>query len=706
MQKLFFYCLLLFSVFSGVSTPDEGMWLPMHVKRFANQDLEKNGLHLTADEIYSINNSSLKDALVMLGGGFCTAELVSPEGLVFTNHHCGYSIIQSHSTMEHDYLKDGFWAKSKSEELKNDDLTASILVRMEDVTQLVLKDDEHKSEVIDSLKNIASEDGKYEVHIKPFYEGNEYYMFVYTTYKDVRLVGAPPSSVGKYGGDTDNWMWTRHTGDFCVLRIYTGKDGEPMEYNESNVPLKPSHFLPVSLNGYQENDYALVMGFPGSTDRYLPSEGVKMTVDIYNPSRVKARRKKLDVIGYYMNEDPEIKIKYASKYARISNYWKYFIGQTKGLKRLNVFEQKKMEEEAFQKWVNADSSRSKYKEAVKLMNEGYEELASTQLVRNYFIENIYGIELFSFAFKFNDLQKALVSGDKDKVSELVSSLKPIVESHFKDYDIEVDKALAKAMLKMYCEDIPFEQLPTPAMKIVMKHNKNYDKYVEKLFKKSLLSSKEKVLAYLDNPKSNALLKDKGFQTAQTIMAEYRERIAPQRMASMGKVKEGKKLYIEGIRKMNPERVYNPDANSTPRFNPGKVMSYVPRDAVFYDYFTTAEGILEKEDPSNPEFVVPSKLKELIENKDYGQYAQGDTLIVNFITNNDITGGNSGSPVVNGKGELIGIAFDGNWEAMSGDIAFEHTYQRCIAVDIRYVLFIIDKYAGASNLIKELKLVRN
>jgi hypothetical protein len=449
----------------------------------------------------------------------------------------------------------------------------------------------------------------------------------------------------------------------------------------------------------------MVMGFPGSTDRYMPSAGVQLTIDLSNPSRVKARRKKLDVIQSYMDESEETRIKYASKYAGISNYWKYFIGQTKGLKRLKVYEQKVAEEKAFQAWVDADTSRSKYKDAVKLMNQGYEELASTQLARNYLVESIYGIELFKFAFSFTELQMALKQNDVKRINELKISLKEDIESHFKDYDLNVDKALAKAMLKMYCEQIPFEQLPTPAMEIIHKYKKDYNKYVEHLYAKSILSDKEKTLAYLEKPQLKVLLKDPGFQIAQTIMAEYRERISPARKASFATIKKGKKLYIQGIRKMNSAKSYYPDANSTPRFNPGKVMSYVPRDAVFYNYYTTAQGILEKEDSSNPEFVVPAKLKKLIESKDYGQYGNDDTLNVNFITNNDITGGNSGSPIVNGDGELIGIAFDGNWEAMSGDIAFEHTYQRCIAVDIRYVLFIIDKYAEADNLIKELTLVR-
>ncbi len=705
MYKSVLLYLIVLSTILSYAGPDEGMWLPMHVKRFANTDLEKDGLHLTADEIYNINNSSLKDALVMLGGGFCTAEIVSSQGLLFTNHHCGYHVIQSHSTVENNYLRDGFWAKTKKEELTNEGLTASILVRMEDLTASIIEAGDEKSALIDSLKTIAEEDGKYEVQIKPFYEGNEYYMFVYKTFKDIRLVGTPPSSVGKYGGDTDNWMWTRHTGDFSIFRIYTGADGEPKEYEEDNIPYVPTHHLPISLKGYQENDFAMVMGFPGTTDRYLPSAGVKSTIEVSNPSRVKARRKKLDIIESYMNQNEATRIKYASKHARISNYWKYFIGQTKGLKALKVYEQKVAEETTFQNWVDADTSRSKYKEAVKLMNQGYDELAETQLARNYLIESIYGVELFNFSFKFSKLQTALKQDNTEQVKELSASLKEVVEEHFKDYDINVDKSVAKAMLKMYCEQIPFEQLPTPAMEIIHKHKKDYDKYVETLFSKSILSNKEKTLAYLKNPQLKVLLKDPGFQTAQTVLAEYKERTSPERIASLGTIKKGKKLYIQGIREMNPHKSYYPDANSTPRFNPGKVLSYVPRDGVYYNYFTTAQGILEKEDPNNPEFVVPAKLKTLIENKDYGQYGKNDTLNVNFITNNDITGGNSGSPVVNGDGELIGIAFDGNWEAMSGDIAFEHTYQRCIAVDIRYVLFIIDKYAGATNLIEELSLVK-
>ncbi len=732
-MKKFSYLLAFVILFTGVRVKaDEGMWLPIFLERLNYTDMQKMGLQLTPEEIYSVNNGSLKDAIVGLSGSptpsgfFCTGEIVSPEGLMFTNHHCGYSVIQEHSTVDHDYLADGFWAMSREEELPNEALTASILYRMEDITDSIipaLSDTLSESdrsaqikEITSRIKKRESEDGKYNVVIKSFFNGNEYYMFVYEVFKDVRLVGAPPSSIGKFGGDTDNWMWPRHTGDFCVFRIYTAPDGSPAEYSEENIPLKPKHHLPVNLDPIQENEFSMIWGFPGGTDRYMTSSGIEFNVNSLYPPLIEVYGKKLEVWKEHMSKNQEVKIKYASKYAGIANGWKLFIGQKKAVKDLDLFNKKKEFEDEFQGWVNSEPQRKdKYGDVLEAIykddsdrSEGFSTYVYAAL------SGISGAEILGYAGRFGALQSFLEKykeeKDKDKkeksqkkIDKEVEKLKGAIAGHFENYDMATDEDVFAAMTKMYYENVPDDMQPEYLKKLVSKYKGDYTKIAQFVFDKSNFSTEAKVEAFLDEPSLKTLQKDPAFILANEFRAPLMA--AQQNMGGSDEAKKAQRLYIEGIREMQPDKKFYPDANSTLRFTYGKVMDYYPRDAVHFNYVTHLSGVMDKEDPTNDEFIVADKLKELYEAKDYGQYGQDGKMIVCYLSNNDITGGNSGSPVMNGKGELKGIAFDGNWEAMSSDIAFAPKLQRTIVVDVHYVLFIIDKFAGASHLIDELTITR-
>ena len=717
MKKLTLIFVMMVLCLGQKARADEGMWLPLFIDRLNYTDLEKMGLHLTAEEIYSINNSSLKDAIIIFGGG-CTGEIVSPEGLIFTNHHCGYGAIQSHSTIEHDYLTYGFWAMNKNEELPNEGLSVRFLVRIEDVTEKVLitldptmdetKRTEKIRETSSAISKEATKDNGYDASVRSFFGGNEFYLFVYEVYNDVRLVGAPPSSIGKFGADTDNWMWPRHTGDFSVFRVYTGPDGKPAKYSKDNIPMKSKYYLPISIDGVEREDFAMILGYPGSTDRYLSSWGVQLAIDESNPTIVKIRDKKLEIMREFMDADDAVRIQYASKYARVSNYWKYFIGQTKGLKRLKVVDEKQKQEAAFGEWVNANpDKKSKFGEALQLLENGIAGKKQFNLASIYLNEAIFrGSEILSFARSYNNLQKLLESKEKNAaaISEEIGKLRNAAPKFFKDYCQPLDMKMLGSMLEMYYQNIPKNQQPLLLEQIFNKYKADFSTYASDVFKKSIFGSSESVNHFLDNPTSKILAKDPALQ----LLNAFLEILPPIRAGIEEAAKEtdkGARLYIAGLREMNPQRQYYPDANSTMRFTYGQVLDYYPADAVHYDYKTHLSGVMEKEDPSNWEFVVPEKLKKLYENKDFGRYGNDGELVVCFLTNNDITGGNSGSPVINGWGELIGLAFDGNWEAMSGDIAFEPELQRTIVVDIRYVLFIIDKYAGAKNLIDELTITK-
>jgi hypothetical protein len=701
--------------------PDEGMWLPLLLERLNYVDMEKMGLHLTAEELYSINNSSLKDAIVGLssngatGGFFCTAEVVSGQGLLFTNHHCGYGAIQNHSTPEHDYLANGFWAKSFSEELPNENMCASFLVRIENVTDSIipfladtLKESDRSAkvkEISGKIRKRAEEDGKYEASVKAFYGGNEYYLFVFTTYRDVRLVGAPPSSVGKFGGDTDNWMWPRHTGDFSIFRIYADTDGKPAEYSDKNVPLKPSYHLPVSLKGIKKNDFAMVWGYPGSTTRYITSYGMEYNMDVLYPTIIKIFGKQLEVMKERMDVDKAVKIAYAANYAGIANTWKNFIGQAKMLKRNKVDDKKKAIEANFIAWYSKDPTlQKKYGNVLSDLNTNYASME--KIAKPFFYANLagMGLDVVQMAGQFSGLQSALEKKNKAAIKEAQEALKISVKEHFKEWDYAVEKKTLAEMLKMYATDVPKADLPSVFAMIEKEYKNDFNAFAEAVFTTSVFATEANANKFIDKPSSKVFKKDLGWILSES-MNEAMGKYAAAFGTARTNISVSNRLFIAGLRQMNPDLVKYPDANSTMRMSYGKVLDYFPADAVHYDYITTLNGVMQKEDPDNDEFIVEKKLKDLYAAKDYGQYGENGEMVVCFLTTNDITGGNSGSPVINGDGQLIGLAFDGNWEAMSGDIMFEPDLQRTINVDIRYVLFIIDKYAGATNLINELTLVK-
>jgi len=710
------------SLFASLRT-DEGMWLPMFVERLNWTDIQKMGLQLTIDELYSINHSSLKDAVVGLAEGsapngfFCTGEIVSDKGLLFTNHHCAYDVIQRHSSIQHDYLTDGFWAMNAEDEIPNPGLTASFLVRMEDVTEQVLSelDDEMTiekraakiREITSPIKEKASEDGKYDAVVKSFYDGSEYYLFVYQTFKDVRLVGAPPSSIGKFGGDTDNWMWPRHTGDFAILRVYSAPDGSPADYSKDNVPLKPKHHLPVSIKGYEKDDYAMIWGFPGNTERYLTSYGIDFAINQKNPAIIDVFGTMLDVMKTQMDADPAIRIELASDHAGIANVWKYFIGQTRGLKRLDVKSKKEEIEKDFINWYKKnDETNEKYGNVLQNLQAAYQQMEGTITPFYLIAIGSSNIECLNLSMQTVVMEEMLEKKKENKaqIELTIDALKETSEEFYSDYNISMDRDMLSSMLSLFKKRLSLNQLPDIFATINAKFNGDINSYVDYVFKNSIFTDKDRYNKFLSNPKVKTLKKDPINELSSSfnkIIASYQANLAE----GQQNVSLNMRKFIAGLREMNPSVKYYPDANSSMRFTYGTIKDYYPADAVHYDYITHAKGILEKEDPTNEEFIVSPKLKELIKKGDFGIYGKDGDLVINFLSTNDITGGNSGSPVINGKGELIGIAFDGNWEAMSGDIAFENELQRTISVDIRYVLFVIDKYAGAKHLIEELTLVK-
>lgn len=693
-----------------ISRADEGMWLPMLVEKNM-ATMTDMGFQLTADDIYNINTACLKDAIIALDRGSCTASFVSSEGLIMTNHHCGYSEIQSHSTIENDLLTNGFVAKDKSEELANPDKTAWLLVRVEDVTSDILSaipegvGENRRDEIVDSVATIlvkkATDSTNYDAMVEEMFYGNNYYLFIYEVFKDVRLVCAPPESVGKYGADADNWMWPRHTGDFCMFRVYCAPDGSPAEYSEDNVPYTPKHFLPISLDGYKENDFTMVMGYPGSTDRYISSWEIKTIMDSGNSVREQVRGILLQIMKEFMDGDEKIRIQYASKHAASSNYWKYSIGQNKWLKRLHVIDDRKEIEKDFANWVSQNEDRkSRYGNTLKVMEDAVSQNYEYYMVYAYVEEALLrGCESVLFAIR-NDgtlASYAEAGSDADK-----SELEDLVSNFFENYSTDVDRQAVKAMLKVYMDNVDRDYWPQIFATKVVKTG--IDKYVDDIFEKSIFCNAERFATFIQKPSFKVLVKDPIMVLANDVYEVYLE-VRSKIFDNSQNLYVGMRQFVAGLVEMNPDKLYSPDANSTMRLTYGKVCSYVPADAVVYNYRTTLDGVMEKADSTVREFNVPAKLKEIYAQKDYGRYGNPDsTMNVCFITNNDITGGNSGSPVINGKGELIGLAFDGNWEAMSGDIAFEPELQRCIVVDIRYVLLMIDKYAGAQNIIDELTLV--
>ncbi|MGB0167485.1 MAG: S46 family peptidase, partial [Luteibaculum sp.] len=609
-------------------------------------------------------------------GGSCTAEAISPNGLLLTNHHCAYGAVQAQSSTDNNYLEEGFWAKSYDEELPNEGMTASFLVRMEDVSNRVLaeltaemtEEERQKKiqEIAQAIQAEATEGTQYDARVKSFFNGNEFYLFVYNTFKDVRLAGIPPESIGKFGGDTDNWMWPRHTGDFALLRVYGDAEGKPADFSKENKPIQPKHFLPISLAGVQEGDYAMIMGYPGSTDRYLSSFGVKMELDYRQPTIVDIRDAKLKTMKKYMDADKAVRIQYASKYAQVSNYWKYFIGQQKQLKNNKVYDKKKALEAEFTKWVNANEKRkAEYGEALKLIEEGIAGLSKSAVASNYMVEaGLTGTSAILFAYRVQRMLEPVIN-DPTLLEQVKPKLKELAASNFKDYYKPLEKDVYQTMLEMYIKNVPQDQLPEFLKETVIgKYKGDVAKFIDKTFDKSIYTSKENFEAFLEDPSEKDLEKDEVGKAAANFIELYFGRAEMAKEAN-AKLDKGNRLFVKGLREMNPQKNYYPDANSTMRLTYGTVGAYQPADGVKYNYYTTAEGILQKEDPSNPEFIVHERLAKLIEDGNFGRYGnEKGELVTCFITNNDITGGNSGSPVINARGELIGCAFDGNWEAMS------------------------------------------
>ena len=706
--------LLVFITLLGLfARADEGMWLPMLINKYNINTMQKMGLKLTADQIYSVNQACLKDAIVSLDHGSCTGSIISQKGLLITNHHCGYGDIAEQSTVGSDFLTDGFWAMRPEEELPIAGKTVSFLVRMEDVTSRVLAnikpgmDEGERGKLIQEESDKIIEETKagsgLEVSVESMFEGNEYYLFVYQTFTDVRMVGAPPSSIGKFGGDTDNWMWPRHTGDFCLLRVYSGKDGKPALYAKDNVPFQPAYSLPVSMAGVKEDDFSMILGYPGSTDRYLTSYGIQEKLTLTNPADVKAKWAKMEVIKNYMGADEQTRITYAEDYAYLANFWKKSLQESKALQRLKVFDDKKRLEDEFEAWVNQDSDRkAKYGNVISDFKTVYASAAKSRAGEAvvYAEELLMGSKILYSAFQTGELASRFDSAD---FSDMVNSQKERAEKFYKHYNPYLEKELLRSMLELYENNVASDFIPDVYRTINKKFKWDIGKYVDYLFENSIFASEASLMEFLEHPKKKTLEKDPAYIAVNSFIASYMIARLSQ-MTDEDKFDQARRLFIAGLREMNPDALYYPDANSTMRLTYGSVKPYKPADALFADYYTTLQGVMEKEDSTSEEFIVPAKLKQLYQEKDFGRYADNGTMRVCFISTQDITGGNSGSPVLNGNGQLTGLAFDGNSEAMSSDIKYDVNLQRTICVDIRYVLFIIDKYAGAGYLLDEMKLV--
>jgi len=690
---------------------DEGMWLPYSLSNQSLQEMQQMGCQLTAEQIFNLNQPSVKDAIVQFGGG-CTGELISPEGLLLTNHHCGLSYVQKHATVEHDYLTDGFWAKSKEEELPNAGLTVSFLAFVEDVTTAVLegvKDEETREEIInENIEKLCKErkgERDVEVEIVPFYSGNQYIMFEYDVYRDVRLVCCPPWGIGKYGADTDNWTWPRHKGDFNIFRVYTDKDGNPAKYSADNIPMKSKWFLPINIKGVKQGDYAMIMGYPGSTDRYSTSYTVKNIIESEGPAIIDCRTTKLNEYRKHMDADQEVFIKYASKQASVSNYWKYYIGQVKQLKRNHVYDRRLAQEEAFNEWVAADAARqSEYGEMWNGIQQKWEIMDDIEKAFVYLREAGWnGGEAVAFARRFMKINKLIKEkGPKEDIAKMVDGLKAQTETFFKDYDAALDQDVTAALLNLFYRDIK-KYVPAMVEKLGAKNGGDFSAWTEAAFAKSVFTDKARLEKWLAKP--SKLDKDPIFMMAMSFVNEYSDVVLPLYYEAALKGNAGERQYMKGLMEMQTERNFYPDANFTMRLTYGTVEPYKGADAVNYNYYTTMDGVMAKYVPGNWEFDIPQDVRDLYAARDYGRYAdENGDLVVNFITTNDITGGNSGSPVINGKGELIGLAFDGNWEAMSGDIMFEQKVQRTICMDARYLLWCLEKVGKVQNIIDELVII--
>ncbi len=700
------------NAFSQVDTKkiQGGMWIPSLLEGMNEEEMQLLGSKMTAEDIYSVNKSSLKDAIGHFGNG-CTSEMSSPKGLLLTNHHCGYGEIQSHSSVEHDYLKDGFWAKSMGEELANPGLTVTFIKRMDDVTAQVMAgvtedmDEAAKSSLVNrNIKKVTNETQKEEwqsAYTREFFKGNQYLLFVVETFKDVRLVGAPPSAIGKFGSDTDNWMWPRHTGWFSIFRVYADANNRPAEYSKDNKPYKPAHHLPISLDGVEKYDFSMVFGFPGRTNEYLPAVGVDQIINTLNPAKIEVRENALKIVDSFMRKDPAIKIQYASKFAGIANYWKKWIGENQGIHQTKAIDLKRQLESEFTKIVK-EKDLVGYSTLLADFEALYKEIEDVSLARDYWIEVAYrNVELLSTSFRTFQLEQAFKKGGEAAFEKTREAVLERLKGTFKNYSVKVDEPVFARLVSLYAEKAPADY--------VSENMKNVDinALTKDIFASSKLTSLKGVEDLLSGTGDEVIAKlnaDKGYTFGKELHTIFYTKIEPAYQGLNLKLAAVQKKYMKALMEVFPNKRFFPDANSTLRVNYGRVEGYQPKDGVFYTTSTTLKGVMEKYKPGDYEFDVPKKLRDLYKTKDYGQYGENDTMAVNYLSTNHMTGGNSGSPVVDAEGNMTGLAFDTTWEGTMGDLHFDADIVRSIMVDIRYVLFIIDKYAGATNLIDEMTLV--
>lgn len=714
--------LIIFIVAAQVAKPDEGMWIPMFLGELNEAEMQAMGMRITAEDIYSINHSSLKDAIVIFGGG-CTGEVISEEGLILTNHHCGNGYIQSHSSLDHDYLTDGFWAMNRSEELANPGLKVTFLVRMEEVTDKVLSgidltmtDKVRFDKIAENIKKIKEEavkDTHYSAEVKPFFCDNRYFLFINEVFEDVRLVGAPPSNIGNFGGDTDNWVWPRHTGDFSLFRIYADSANKPAKYSENNVPYKPLKHLSISLGGVQEGDFTFVFGYPGSTQEYLPSFGIDLQANVLNPVRINLREKKLDIYNSAMAKSREVRIQYAAKRSGIANGWKKSIGESRGIKRLKTIEKKQEFENEFTSWVNSSAdNKTKYEGLLNGFEKTYEGISPLSLKLNYLRESVQSIEIIRYARTFGELLK--LSKNKDtgqaEMDKVVEQLRKSSGQYFKNYQADIDQQIFVVMFTEYCNGISQADWPEVIKDMVDKFHGDFGLMADFVFTNSLFSSSDKVAQLLEGYKPGdykKIEKDPAYKIADGVMAYSEKNLLPELVLKSKAIDSLMRIYMQAQIEMQPMKKFYPDANFTLRVAYGNVMGYQPDDAVKFNHFTTLDGIMEKEDPDIYDYVVEDKLKALYHSADYGPYADNDgKMHVCFTATNHTSGGNSGSPVLDADGNLIGLNFDRCWEGTMSDLVYDISQCRNIALDIRYCLFIIDKFAGATHLVEEMTILQN
>ncbi|NOU46541.1 MAG: S46 family peptidase [Bacteroidales bacterium] len=719
MKKIVFG-LSLFLLFAKGLFAGEGMWIPMLLNSLNEKEMQAMGMRISVDDIYSVNHSSLKDAIVLFGSG-CTAEIVSDQGLLFTNHHCGFGVIQKQSSLEHDYLTNGFWAMNKSEELPNPGLTVTMLMEMEDVTDFaltgvadVMTEAQRKEKITVNCKAIADKARQrsgFDAEVRSFFQDNQYFLLYTQTFKDIRLVGAPPSVIGKFGGDTDNWMWPRHTGDFSMFRIYVGNDNKPADYDVANVPYKPAYHLPISLKGVEEGDFTFVMGYPARTSEYLPSDAMELITEKSNPHRIQLRQSRLDIFGKYAATDPKVRLQYASKDANVANGWKKMIGESKGIRRMNGIEIKQSEEIGFTQWALANKSETaNYTGLIPAFEKAYTQLEPLKIATDFQAEAGMGIELISFASKFRLLvdESKKASADGKKMEELIKSLKSQTTSFFKDYYQPIDREVATELISYYIQNQPVEFRPGFLNSINASSKNTINDYVNQLFDKSLFVNEMAVNELLTDftmKKVKRIVNDPAYQIVMSMKEFTDNNISKSLKILNGSIDSLQRVYMKAQMEMHHDKLFYPDANFSLRVAYGNVKGFYPADGVYYDYYTTIDGIIEKDNPEILDYQVDTKLKQLYINKDYGRFADKDgRLRVAFAATNQTTGGNSGSPVLNADGQMVGINFDRCWEGTMSDLMYDPNMCRNISVDVRYMLFIIDKYAGAGHLINEMTLI--